>query len=45
MKYRVEFCGEVEVEAESELEAECYAAFDCKPDNCRVLEIDEFTEE
>ena len=34
-KYRVEFQGSTEVEADSELEAECNAAFECRPDNCR----------
>lgn len=35
-KYRVEFHGSTEVEADSELEAECNAAFECRPDNCRA---------
>lgn len=39
-KYRVEYHGEVEVEADCELEAECNAAFQCQPDNCRVLSND-----
>jgi hypothetical protein len=35
-KWRVTFQGETEVEADSALEAECTAAFDCSPDNCRA---------
>jgi hypothetical protein len=40
-KYRVEFGGETYVEADSELEAECDAAFDCQPDNCRAELIED----
>ena len=39
-KWRVEYRGEREVEADSELEAECNAAFDCSPDNCRATLIE-----
>ena len=31
MKYIVEYRGEIEVEAE------CLAASECRPDNCRVI--------
>ena len=40
-KYRVEYSGEVEIEAECELEAECMAATECRPDNCRVVSVEE----
>jgi len=40
-KYRVEFSGEVEIEAQCELEAECMAATECRPDNCRVVSVEE----
>lgn len=48
-KYRVEFSGSLEVEADSALEAECNASFDCRPDHCRAECIegcdDEFLDE
>lgn len=40
-KYLVEYSGTVEIEAEGELEAECMAATECRPDNCRVISSDE----
>jgi hypothetical protein len=40
-KYRVEFSGETYIEADSELEAECDAAFDCQPDNCHAELIED----
>jgi hypothetical protein len=35
-RYRVYYEGEIEVEANSELEAECNAAHDCRPDHCHA---------
>jgi hypothetical protein len=40
-RYRVHYEGTVEVEADSELEAECSAAFDCQPDRCWAELIEE----
>ena len=38
-RWRVEYQGSIEVDADSEAEAECNAAFDCKPENCRATEL------
>ena len=40
-KYVVEYSGTVEIDAECGLEAECMAATECRPDNCRVISSDE----
>jgi hypothetical protein len=44
-KWTVEYHGSIEVEADSEGEAECNAAFECRPDNCRVTGGAEFVED
>jgi hypothetical protein len=39
-KYIVYYEGQIEVEAESAMEAEFDASFDCRPDNCRAERAD-----
>lgn len=38
-RYLVTYQGIIYVEANSEFEAECDAAFECKPDNCKAEEL------
>jgi hypothetical protein len=40
-RFRVEYHGSVDVEADRELDAEVNASFDCKPENCRATCLDE----
>lgn len=39
-KYLFEYCGEQEIDAESEFEALVLAAHPCEIDNCRVVSND-----